>query len=172
MTRQVAKPPVQQPKPDRFKIIPLKPKSVTNTEKSAPRTENLKPRAEVTRPEVKPPEVKEPEVDEPEMETDSEETVVTIEVNLDSLDENEAEDSDYQEEYHPKILFIACFSAEGNKDLFTSSDIGVDPTSSKKIIKSSVPQKIELRKCAIIQPQKDPQIAQLNSEVIIFCSLG
>ena len=100
--------PVLQPKPDRFKIIPLKPKSL-------PRTEKLEPRTEILKPEVKPPEVEEPELEEPEMKTDSEETVVTIEVNLDSLDENEAENSDSQEEeYHPKV-FKSRFSAEISK---------------------------------------------------------
>ena len=93
VTPEVLTSPVQQPKIDRFKIIPPKPKS-------SPRIENL-------RPEVKPPEVKPPEVEEPEMETDSEETVVTIEVNLDSVDENEAQDSDSLEENDQKV-FIGC----------------------------------------------------------------
>ena len=88
VTPEVFTSPVQQPKTDRFKIIPPKPKSSARTEKS--------------RPEVKP-----PEVEEPEMETGSEETVVTIEVNLDSVDENEAEDSDSLEENDQKVFITA-----------------------------------------------------------------
>ena len=90
VTPEVIKSPVQQPKPDRFKIIPQKPKSWPRTLKS--------------RPEVKQQEVKTPEVEEPEMETDSKETVVTIEVNLDSVDENEAEDYDSLEENDQKVF--------------------------------------------------------------------
>ena len=88
VTPEVFTSPVQQPKTDRFKIIPPKPKSSARTEKS--------------RPEVKP-----PEVEELEMETGSEETVVTIEVNLDSVDENEAEDSDSLEENDQKVFITA-----------------------------------------------------------------
>ena len=109
VTPEVIKSPVQQPKPDRFKIIPQKPKSSPRTEKS--------------RPEVKQQEVKTPEVEEPEMETDSEETVVTIEVNLDSVDENEAQDSDSLEESDLKVLVVIYETTTG---LLTSDNFNVD----------------------------------------------
>ena len=88
VTPEVLSSPVRQPKSDSFKIIPPKPKSSARNKKSKP-------------------EVKPPEVEEPEMETDSEETVVTIEVNLDSVDENEAEDSDSLEENDQKVFITA-----------------------------------------------------------------
>ena len=102
-TQEVA-PKVQEPKSDRFKIIPLKPKSLLKNTKRNQEVIEKPPKAQESEPEI----VEMQEVKEPEMDTDAEETEVTIEVTLDSVEEAEEEETATRAGDSSKV--VSCFT--------------------------------------------------------------